>query len=142
MSRLFVDTVFVVALINRNDQYHEQAVLLADTYDGQPLLVTDSVLLEVGNALARSFKPQAVRVIDELLSSPETELVRLNERLFAEAFNLFRSHADKAWGLIDCVSFVVMKEAGVVEALTNDWHFQQAGFRALMREAWASEGTR
>lgn len=134
MPKVFVGTVFIVALINTNDQHHAQAALLADTYDGHPLLITDAVLLEVGNALARSFKPQAIAVIDELLNSPQTELVRLNARLFDEAFALFRSHADKQWGLVDCVSFVAMRAAGVTEVLTHDRHFVQAGFRALMRE--------
>jgi uncharacterized protein len=41
---------------------------------------------------------------------------------------------DKAWGLVDCISFIVMREAGVNQALTFDQHFVQAGFQALMRE--------
>ncbi|MDP7134637.1 MAG: PIN domain-containing protein, partial [Planctomycetota bacterium] len=39
---------------------------------------------------------------------------------------------DKGWSLTDCVSFVVMQERGLVDALTTDLHFQQAGFRALL----------
>jgi predicted nucleic acid-binding protein len=96
------------------------------------------VLLEVGNALARNFKPQAVTVIDEFLNSAETELVRLDAQLFEEALTLYRSHSDKEWGLVDCVSFAVMRSAGVTEALTHDRHFVQAGFRALMRGSSSS----
>lgn len=55
-SRIFIDTLFVIALINRRDQYHKQASELADKFEGDPLLVTDAVLLEIGNALARSHK--------------------------------------------------------------------------------------
>ena len=40
---------------------------------------------------------------------------------------------DKEWGLIDCVSFVVMEYRGITEALTSDAHFEQAGFQALLR---------
>jgi predicted nucleic acid-binding protein len=47
---------------------------------------------------------------------------------------LYKSHQDKAWGLVDCISFVVMREAGVNQALTFDQHFVQAGFQALMLE--------
>jgi len=47
---------------------------------------------------------------------------------------MYRERPHKDWGLTDCVSFVVMREQGLVDALTTDEHFQQAGFRALMRE--------
>ncbi|MFM6264927.1 MAG: PIN domain-containing protein, partial [Dolichospermum sp.] len=40
---------------------------------------------------------------------------------------------DKEWGLVDCISFIVMQDRGISDALTTDIHFQQAGFRALLR---------
>jgi len=48
------------------------------------------------------------------------------------AFELFRYRPDKEWGLVDCVSFIVMKDYELTEALTMDVHFKQAGFRALL----------
>jgi hypothetical protein len=48
-KKTFVDTVFVVALINQRDQYHERAVQLADSCDGKHFLITDVLLLEIGN---------------------------------------------------------------------------------------------
>lgn len=66
-SRVFVDTLFVIALINKRDQHHDRAAELADQLEGQPLLVTDAVLLEIGNALARNFRQEAVEVIEEFL---------------------------------------------------------------------------
>jgi predicted nucleic acid-binding protein len=92
------------------------------------------VLLEIGNALARNFKRQAIEVIDDLLGSSEVEIVRLNPQLFDRAYALYKQYQDKEWGLLDCVSFVVMRDAGVNNALTFDQHFAQAGFQALMRE--------
>ncbi len=43
------------------------------------------------------------------------------------------AHKDKTWGMVDCVLFVVMRERGMVDALTNDKDFARAGFDALMR---------
>ena len=133
-TKTLVDTLFVVVLINKRDQHHNAAAELADLYDGQPLVITDAVLLEIGNALARSYKQEAVEVIDTLLNSADVEVVRLTPRSFAQAFELYRTHADKEWGLVDCLSFVVMRDAGITAALTFDKHFVQAGFQALLRD--------
>jgi hypothetical protein len=60
--------------------------------------------------------------------------VHLTPDLFAQGFGLYKSHQDKAWGLVDCISFVAMRAARVNQALTFDQHFVQAGFQALMLE--------
>ncbi len=46
---------------------------------------------------------------------------------------MYEKYSDKAWGLVDCVSFVVMHENEIADALTSDEHFKQAGFNILMR---------
>ncbi len=81
-TRTFVDTLFVVALVNRRDQYHQQASKLADQLAGQPLLITDAVLLEIGNALARNYKVEATAIIDDFFTSDEVEIVHLTPELF------------------------------------------------------------
>jgi len=134
LTKVFVDTLFVVALVNRRDQYHQQAMKLADQFAGQPLLVTDAVLLEIANGLARNYKAEATAIIDDFLTSDEVEVVHLTRQLFAEGFALYRQYQDKTWGLVDCISFVVMRQAGVTTALTFDHHFVQAGFNVLMHE--------
>ena len=131
--QVFVDTFFIVALINQRDMYHDRALELAAEFDGQPLVTTDAVLLEIGNGLARNFKQQAVEIIDQVTSSPEIEIVRLSPALFEQGYALYKSHQGKEWGLVDCVSFAVMRQKGIYAALTFDQHFVQAGFQALMR---------
>ncbi|EDN66274.1 conserved hypothetical protein [Beggiatoa sp. PS] len=130
---IFIDTVFVLALVNRRDQYHQQALSLAKQFDGYPLLVTDAVLLEIGNALAHNYKKESIKIIEQFVKSEEIEVVRLTPQLFKQAFELYKKYEDKTWGLVDCISFVVMWEAGITQALTFDQHFVQAGFQALMR---------
>ena len=56
------------------------------------------------------------------------------EELFRRGFALYRERQDKSWGLTDCLSFVVMRERDIREALSADEDFEQAGFRALLRE--------
>ncbi len=48
---------------------------------------------------------------------------------------MFRRRHDKEWSLVDCMSFVVMQDRRLQESLTTDEHFEQAGFRSLLREA-------
>ncbi len=135
MKKTFVDTAYVVALVNERDELHNKANELVLEFDNQPLLTTDAVLLEVGNFLARNNRQKSVEIIGEFLASKEIEIVRMDESLFDKAFELYKTHADKTWCLVDCISFVVMKENGITDALTSDKHFVQAGFRALMLDS-------
>lgn len=131
----FIDTLFVVGFTNDRDQYHEKALELSEIYDKKHLITTDAVLLKIGNTLSGKFRQQSIQVIENFLESEEIEVIRLNEYLFEKAFELYKNHTDKSWGLVDCISFVVMKEHGVTDALTCDKHFVQAGFRALMLDS-------
>lgn len=107
---------------------------MANRFEGYPLLVTDAVLLEIGNALVRNYKKEAVEIIEQFFESDEVEVVRLTPQLFDQAFSLYKMYEDKAWGLVDCISFAVMRAAGVSQALTFDRHFIQAGFQVLISE--------
>lgn len=133
MPPLLIDTAFIIALVNRRDKYHAQAQKLVQQYVRHSLLVTDAILLEVGNALAQQFRQEAVAIIEQFLNAPEVEVIHLTPDQFTAAFSLYKKYTDKEWGLVDCISFVVMRERGIQEALTFDHHFVQAGFTALMK---------
>ena len=130
--KTLIDTSFVAALVNKRDENHQKAVELSFDFNRKPMIITDAILLEIGNGLSRSFKKESVAAIEGFFESSEVEIVRLDESLFDKAFELYKTHADKTWGLVDCISFVVMKENGITDALTGDRHFAQAGFRALL----------
>ena len=65
-------------------------------------------------------------------ASPRTRVVPLDSRLLQRGLDLFAERPDKHWSLTDCISFVVMRDAGLTAALTGDNHFVQAGFKALL----------
>jgi len=91
--------------------------------------------VEIADGLAAvQFRKQAVQMINLLKENPFVEIVPLSSELFEEALEHYKKRTDKRWGLTDCTSFIVMQRYGVVDALTTDEHFQQAGFRALLRE--------
>jgi len=74
-----------------------------------------------------------VALLESLENDPNVEIIAASDDLCERGMTLFRSRTDKEWGLIDCVSFVVMSERGVGKALTADEHFRQCGFAALLR---------
>ena len=131
ISQAFLDTGIVIALINERDQYHQQALDLADIYEQYLLVITDAVFLEIANALSRNYKQEAIQVIEELNSSENVEVVRLTPELFERAFDLYKKRQDKSWGLVDCLSFIIMQDQNINFALSFDQHFIQAGFQLL-----------
>ncbi len=136
-TELFLDTSYVIALASAKDEFHAAAVLLAQqtAESGAKIVTTRAVLLEVGNALSgRQHRATAAALLDALDTDPNIGIIPLTEALYRLAFDLYRDRTDKTWGLVDCVSFVVMAERGLTAALTADQHFQQAGFRVLLRE--------
>ena len=128
---IFIDTSFIIALINERDQYHTQALYLSDRYIDQAVVITDAVLLEIANSLARRYKNEAIEVIEQFLDSEDVEVIRLTPEIFDRAFELYKTRPDKEWGLVDCVSFIVMQDLHIQEVLTFDQHFAQAGFQIL-----------
>jgi predicted nucleic acid-binding protein len=131
--KIFVDTLFIVALINKRDQYHQIALNLAEQYENYPLITTDAIFLESGNKLSANYRNEVVELIEQFLASDEIDVIRLTSELFDQSLRLYKKHQDKSWGLVDCFSFVVMKQHKVSQALTFDRHFIQAGFQALMK---------
>jgi predicted nucleic acid-binding protein len=130
----FVDTGYFIAIVNRRDGLHRRASQLAAQLGG-PFVTTEAVLLEVGNAMARPpLRRLAVALLAEVRSNPSYEIVSLTSELLAQGIEFFAARSDKEWGLVDCISFVVMEDRGIREALSADQHFVQAGFRALLRE--------
>lgn len=127
-NRIFVDTSFVLALINERDQYHDQAENLSHKFEDSLLITTDAVLLEIGNAMAKDFREEAVAIIKVFRSSKRVELIEIGGRLFERGLEVYEKYSDKTWGLVDCISFVVMQENKVTKALTFDGDFTQAGF--------------
>lgn len=135
MSRIFIDTSYLVALLTTDDENHAIARRLQQTMGASRLLTTEYVLVELGDAASpRSLRSDGIAVIDAVYNDPLATIVPASTALIREGLDLFARRPDKDWGLTDCISFVVMQREGVTDALTADRHFEQAGFRALLRD--------
>lgn len=132
MTPVFADASYYVALLSPRDQYHDVAVRVSGELR-RPIVVTEFVLIEVSNALAQvESRARAARLWAHLNSEPSVTVVPASTNLVGEGLTLFAQRSDKNWSLTDCISFVVMRERGLTDALTADHHFEQAGFAALL----------
>lgn len=133
-ARFFIDTAYVLALLNPRDAYHKKAKeLLSQLRIAHEVWVTEAVLIEVGNSLACSNRSAAVAFISSCYVTANVKVVSVDKALFRRAIEFYHVHEDKEWGITDCISFIVMKDHDLTEAFTSDEHFQQGGFRALLR---------
>jgi uncharacterized protein len=132
MTLAFGDTFYFLAILNVKDAAHQKAVEFSTSHE-TALLTTAWVLTELADALADLRHRRAFRkVLDELRADASTIIVPPSEQLFEQGVDRYNARSDKEWSLTDCISFVVMKQHGVEDALTGDHHFEQAGFRALL----------
>lgn len=133
MRGLFADTFYFLALLNQNDRAFPKALF----YSRLPqlrLVTTDYVLIELGDALNKPLlRDDFAALYDLLHQSPAIHVVPAQKSLLQGGVKLFKRRRDKEWQLTDCISFVVMDEFGITEALTGDRHFEQAGYKALLK---------
>jgi predicted nucleic acid-binding protein len=132
MKAVFADSVYFFALLNARDTIHQRAVRFT-TQSANPLVTTAWIITEVADGLcARATRESVVRLWDILQSSADVEIVLPSSELFQGGLERYRQRLDKNWSLTDCISFLVMEQRGITDALTADHHFQQAGFAALL----------
>ncbi len=125
---IFLDSGYLIALIRKRDRCHAVALEAAELYPG-PFLTTDLILVELANSLSKPpYRKTVVTVIEKIQADNDTTVVPFASEGMSKAFSLFKRRGDKTWGIVDCFSFVVMKEKRIKQVLTFDDHFRQAGF--------------
>ena len=137
---ILLDTGYLIALFDARDALHARATAWSEAVN-EPLLVTEYVLWETVNAFSRPVdRAKAPALITLVRSEPDYEVVPAREELFEAGLALHQARPDKGWSLSDCISFVVMQERGMRQALAYDEDFEQAGFEALLRREPTVEG--
>ena len=134
---VFLDTVGLLALLNEDDSLHQIAVkaFAEIEREGLRITTTDLVLAEFANGLARTPLRQEVGwLIRELEAEPRATIVYVDRTLFERGLALYVARDDKAWGLVDCISFEPMRGLGISDAFAADRHFEQAGFHCLLAQ--------
>lgn len=133
MTACFADTFFFIALLFEDDEAHASAQALAASLPGR-MYTSTCVMTELADAMAIPGRRERFQPFLQFLrDNPLVTILPPDQALFDRGVALYAQRPDKAWSLTDCISFVIMQEQGLHDALTGDHHFEQAGFRALMK---------
>jgi predicted nucleic acid-binding protein len=138
MRAIFADAGYWIALFHPRDYLHAKALAAAQANQGRPIVTSQMVLAEFLGyhaALGQPFRQRAVQVVRSLQQHPGVEIVPQTAEQFEAALTLFSERQDKEWSVVDCASFLIMQERGMMEALAYDEHFRQAGFIPLLRDS-------
>lgn len=135
---VFADTFYWIALTAPEDAAYARALDLSRSLKPDRIVTTDEVLSEYltffsgwGPAVRRRASDNALA----LLKNPRVAILPQSRESFLAGLALYRERPDKGYSLTDCISMATMRREGLIDALTNDRHFEQEGFRALFREA-------
>lgn len=133
---IFVDTAGWIALLHKRDDLHHKAVRVYRTLSKVLRVTTDAVLIESCNSFSKTtMRPLASALMEKIRKAEEygvLEIIHVNAELIEQGWELFKTRMDKEWSLTDCISFVVMKDRGIIKAITSDQHFEQSGFEKLL----------
>jgi uncharacterized protein len=136
MKALFADTFFGIALTNVRDQAHEEAKAFARSTEVGAISTTEEVLTEYLNYFAGRgpvFRRKSALNVESIYGSPTVRVIAQTSESFLAGLGLYRARADKGYSLTDCISMEAMRKQGMTDALTTDSHFDQEGFRAVLR---------
>lgn len=133
---VYVDTAALVALVHKRDSFHKKAVAVYKKLLKQNtrFITTNAVLLEVANTFSRSSqRALAISLFRLVDDSPSWDSLPVDRKWFTEGMELFQKRDDKDWSLTDCIGIVAAEAHAVKDVFTSDRHFEQAGFRILLK---------
>jgi len=135
VRRIFADTFYWVALINRRDSANRAVLEFSRTLGSFTLFTTDEVLTELLAFCASDsqLRTEAALTVQDILGGGNVRTIAQTRAGFMEGLALYEARPDKGYSLTDCISMQTMRREGLNDILTADRHFEQEGFRALFR---------
>ena len=138
MPELFIDTSGWANLIDISQPFHSLSAKIYQNARSQKhkIITTSYIVTELVALLSsplRIPRPKAIAFIQSLRTSPYVDVMHISKEIDTKAWELLINRQDKEWSLVDCSSFIVMQDRKITESLTNDNHFEQAGFIRLLK---------
>jgi len=129
---MLIDTSGLLTLLHRGESQHQAAVAV---YRAATLRLTHSYVLAefIPLAYVRGLpRDKVLEFSKRVLVDSTVTMVWVDQTLHQQALDLLVARPDKSYSLCDAVSFIVMRQRGIIDALTIDRHFEQEGFRRLL----------
>jgi len=123
-------------LADSADSSHRRAIELTSEFAEVSVVTTDEVLVEYLTFFATAherLRRKALVNARRILETPGIYVVPQSRDSLLSGMALYEARPDKGYSLTDCISMRTMRREGLSDALTNDRHFEQEGFRALFR---------
>lgn len=136
MTRAFADSSYWIARLDRKDALHAQAIKLGARLHGCRVYTSQMVLVEVLNFVAEAgeqARTRAALAAEIAARDPQFVVVEQSAKQFRDAVAAYVKRGDKSWSLTDCASLLIIEQHGIRDVLTHDHHFEQMGYRALLR---------
>jgi predicted nucleic acid-binding protein len=136
MKRVFADTCYWFALLSPHDGLHATAVAAQVHLAQAQVVTTDEVLgefLNLTNARAPGLRAPAAELVLHIRADNRVLVKEQSRASFDSGHRLYHKRHDRQYSWVDCVSFACMLEMSIREALTDDHHFEQEQFTALLR---------
>lgn len=129
---MFLDTSGLLCLLSVREIHHQHAKELftnSKASVSHTYVIAELIALATARGMPRKI---VLEFITCLADVPEVELISVDKELHRQAMELLWNRLDKSYSLCDAVSFILMREKGISEALTTDHHFAQERFKNLL----------
>ena len=137
MRLVFIDSLHLIALALKDDQWYELSRQVAESLtDAVRLVTTYEVLVEFLAGVSRTrpeIRLEAVATVRDIIAAPNITLIEQSHDLFTRGLELYATRPDKRYSLTDCISMTVMREMDIIEVLTHDRDFENEGFVRLIK---------
>ena len=136
---IFVDSGFLIALIDKSDPASAVASRLLDEFlrdRGLTLFTTRAVLNELLAHFSRgdgTTRRRTARFSKDIIRNSKYQVVPVDDDCYWDAVLLYEERPDKQYSMVDCIGMTVMRRRGIQDLVATDRDFEQEGFTKLMR---------
>lgn len=139
MRKIFADTSYWIAVTNPKDELHNLVQIINKSIKGSLIFTTDEVLVEFlayfSSKYSGAMRKAASEITRRILNNVEIQVIPQSRNSFLSGLKLYEERLDKQYSLVDCISMVTMKNEGITEILTSDYHFTQEGFSIYLSKS-------